>query len=76
MEQKTKILAIDDNSDNLATLVAVLEDLLPAATVVTSQRGPQGIELARQEQPDTILLDVVMPEMDGFEVCRILKNDN
>ncbi len=76
MEQKTKILAIDDNGDNLATLVAVLKDLLPDAAVVTTQYGPQGIELARQEQPDIILLDVVMPEMDGYEVCRILKRND
>lgn len=73
--ESLKILAIDDTSDNLLTLRTVLRDLLPAAAVLTAADGPTGLALARAEDPDVILLDIVMPEMDGFAVCRTLKAD-
>lgn len=71
-----KILAIDDNRDNLMTLSALLKDVLPECVVGTADNGPDGINLARSGEPDVILLDIIMPEMDGFEVCRRLKADN
>jgi CheY-like chemotaxis protein len=70
-----KLLAIDDNRDNLTTLKAVLLDALPGCALVTALDGPQGVELARTEDPDVILLDIVMPGMDGYMVCRTLKQD-
>lgn len=73
--EKLKILAIDDIPDNLLTLKAIISDVLPGATVFTASDGLQGIELARAEDPDVILLDIVMPSLDGFEVCRIIKKD-
>jgi PAS domain S-box-containing protein len=69
------ILAIDDKVDNLVTLSALLKNLLPACRVLTALSGPAGIELARAEQPDVILLDVKMPGMDGIEACRLLMAD-
>jgi len=71
----TKILAIDDNRDNLTALKAIARDALPGCALMTALNGPQGIELARSGDPDMILLDIVMPGMDGFEVCRRLKAD-
>jgi diguanylate cyclase (GGDEF)-like protein/PAS domain S-box-containing protein len=70
-----KLLAIDDNRDNLTTLKAVLADRLPEARLLTALSGPRGIELAQAEDPDVILLDIVMPGMDGYAVCRALKQD-
>ena len=70
-----KILAIDDQRDNLTVLKAVLLDRLPGAVLLTSLNGPTGLELARTEDPDVILLDIVMPDMDGYDVCRRLKAD-
>jgi two-component system cell cycle sensor histidine kinase/response regulator CckA len=70
-----KLLAIDDKPDNLTTLSAVVRDVLPQTRVLTATNGPAGIELAAAEDPDVILLDIVMPGMDGFEVCRRLKAD-
>lgn len=71
-----KILAIDDNRDNLTVLGAVMHDALPDCTLLTAQNGPRGLELALAEDPDVILLDIVMPGMDGYEVCRRLKADD
>ena len=67
-----KILAIDDKMDNLTALSALLANLMPDCVVITAQSGPEGIEKAKYELPDAILLDVKMPEMDGFETCRRL----
>ena len=70
---RLKLLAIDDLPDNLTTLRAVLQEALPECTLLTASSGPLGIDLARAEDPDVILLDIVMPGMDGFDVCRRLK---
>lgn len=76
METKTlKILAIDDNQDNLTTLKAVVVDRMPDAQVFTASTGGRGLDLAFAYDPDVILLDIVMPGMDGFTVCRRLKED-
>ena len=70
-----KILAIDDTPDNLVALRAVLAEALPGATLFTAHDGRRGVELARAQDPDVVLLDIVMPVMDGFAVCRQLKAD-
>jgi len=69
------ILAIDDKKDNLIVLSALLKNLLPDCVVVTAMSGIEGINKANAELPDVILLDVKMPDMDGFETCRRLKAD-
>lgn len=69
---RPKILAIDDTPENLVLLATALEkefDFQLAAS------GAAGISLAASSMPDLILLDVMMPEMDGFETCRRLKAD-
>ena len=66
-----RILVVDDIEANIRLLKAKLE--VEYYEVVTASSGAQGLELASFEQPDIILLDVMMPEMDGFEVCRRLK---
>jgi len=68
-----KILAIDDNNDNLVVYRAILKRYYSTCTIITCQSGSEGIEMAIKEQPDTILLDIIMPGMDGFETCRKLK---
>ena len=69
------ILAIDDNQDNLISLKALIKDVFPEAAVLTALTGKQGLQLAAAEVPDVILLDILMPGMDGFEVCARLKAD-
>jgi len=70
---KKKILVIDDTE----FMTKLISDVLmnEGYEVVTASNGRQGIEMVRIEKPDLVLLDVVMPDMDGFEVCRILRED-
>ena len=70
-----KILAIDDDSHNLLLIKAVLTKNISDCTVDTALSGAEGIEIARELMPDSILLDILMPGINGFETCRILKND-
>ena len=69
------IVAIDDYKDNLIAVKAFILDVFPTAQVFTAENGKSGIELIRAHDPDVILLDIVMPGMDGFEVCKIIKED-
>ena len=76
MEPRLKVLAVDDNHDNLTVLRALMKDFLPDAGVLTAQSGAEGLALARREDPDVALLDISMPGMDGFDVCQKLKSDD
>src|SRR2546421_168695 len=68
-----KVLVVEDN----ATISQLLCDIFKREgwVVATAMDGPAGVEAARREQPDAIVLDVMIPRMDGFEVCRTLHND-
>jgi CheY-like chemotaxis protein len=72
---RNNILAIDDNNDNLITLRALVSEAFPEAAFHSALSGAQGLSLAAETDPDVILLDIFMPVMDGFEVCRALKAD-
>ena len=67
------ILIVDDIPDNLAVLHDALDE--SGYTVLVATDGPSALSRAAQAQPDLILLDAVMPGMDGFEVARRLKSD-
>ncbi|TYC84236.1 diguanylate cyclase [Acetobacterium wieringae] len=71
--RQLKILVIDDNPDNVIVLKAMIRDVFSDATVLMAFTGRTGFEMAVSEDPDIILMDIIMPEMDGFEVCRQLK---
>ena len=66
------ILAVDDEASNLQLLRHILQD---DYRLLFAKDGPRALELARQEKPQLILLDVMMPGMTGYEVCRQLKED-
>jgi len=75
MKNKTRrILAVDDNRDNLFLLEAQLKKM--GLEAILTDNAHQAIEIAICEQPDLILLDVMMPGMNGFEACQQLKADH
>jgi PAS domain S-box-containing protein len=69
------ILVTDDHADSVVAILAFLADVFSNMTVLTAQTGEEGIALARQHHPNLILLDILMPNMDGYEVCRRMKQD-
>ena len=70
---RKKILIIDDNPAVCNMLELLLKD--NHYSTVTAQDGLDGLYKARQEKPDLILLDIILPGMDGFKVCRLIKFD-
>ena len=67
------LLIVDDTHSNLGVAVRMFEE--HGYRILTAQDGEEGLQRARHTQPDLILLDVMMPGIDGFEVCRELKAD-
>ncbi|MCK4629598.1 MAG: response regulator [Sedimentisphaerales bacterium] len=69
----SKILIVDDNAQNAELLQAYLEVL--EADIRIAVDGVDAMEKISQDEPDIILLDIMMPRMSGFEVCRRVKSD-
>jgi DNA-binding response OmpR family regulator len=67
------ILVIEDQPDMRENLATILE--MEQFIVLVAENGRQGLELARDEKPDLILCDVMMPEMDGHDVLKSLRQD-
>ena len=69
-----KILLIDDEPE----ILEICRDYLKASgyDVVTARDGAQGLSFARREKPDLIVLDLMMPEMDGLDVCRAIRRES
>jgi two-component system alkaline phosphatase synthesis response regulator PhoP len=72
-EKTPTILVVDDNQENLELLQAYLEDF--DCQTIPAGDGLQALGIIADNTPDLILLDVMMPKMSGFEVCKRLKND-
>lgn len=70
--KKTKILVVDDVNTNLVLMKAVLSKQYDVATALS---GVKILELIETEQPDLILLDIMMAGMDGFEVLNVIRNN-
>lgn len=70
---RSRVLVVDDEPD----LVRILEFGLKAAgyAVETASDGQEGLKKARESKPDIILLDLMLPKLDGYKVCRLLKFD-
>ena len=65
-----KVLIIDDTYINISILTEILES--EGYTVFSASNGFSVVDMARKVRPDVILLDIVMPGLDGFEVCKLL----
>ena len=69
-ERKPVVLAVDDTPENLDVVKSLLT---PKFTVKAAVNGMMALKIVEKQPPDLILLDIRMPQMDGFEVCRKLK---
>lgn len=67
------VLIIDDDPQNREIVRIRLEKA--GHRVLEAENGPDGLEAARHERPDVLILDVMMPQMDGWKVCRALRAD-
>src|SRR5438067_12744333 len=70
---QSTVLIVDDNPQNVELLQAFLEAL--PVKIVTAADGIEALDKVAEHKPDLILLDIMMPRMSGFQVCRKLKND-
>jgi len=69
----SRILLVDDNTDNLRVLRESLQGL--GCSILVAKSGISALTIVKRAHPDLILLDITMPGMDGYEVCRRLKED-
>lgn len=70
---KKKILVVDDEPDIQTIVSSRLASM--GFEVLCARDGQEGLDLARKESPDAILLDLMLPKLDGYKVCRMLKFD-
>jgi two-component system alkaline phosphatase synthesis response regulator PhoP len=73
MEKRAKILLVDDDKDFIESTKTVLES--KRYRIIVASNGDEGLRKAREEKPDLILLDVIMPVKDGFTAAEQLKKD-
>ncbi|MEQ8191170.1 MAG: response regulator [Candidatus Eremiobacterota bacterium] len=71
--ENSKIMIIDDQPSNLSVMYEYLNEFNTDLMLI--QKGQEGIEIAELKKPDVILLDIIMPDMNGFEVCKKLKEN-
>jgi len=69
----SKILVVDDEDDVRNLLIMIFRDA--GYQVISAENGQIAVEKAKRERPDLIFLDILMPVMDGFQACSILKRD-
>ena len=73
MEGKRKILVVDDMEENIALLNRILTE--SGFQVLAACNGEEAINIVRSERPDMVLLDIMMPKLDGFRTCEKLRED-
>ena len=68
-----KGLVVDDSAPELSNIKKIIGEM--GCMVISASNGVQAVELAKKERPDIIFMDIIMPEMDGYEATRKLSND-
>jgi len=69
---KKKIYIVEDNEKNLELFIAVLETI-PELEILSSTTGKEGFKLIQSENPDLIILDIQLPDINGTEICKELR---
>lgn len=75
MRNNAKIVIVDDEVHIRALLEQTLEDLESAPEIMTAANGAEGLALIERERPQLVFLDVMMPLMNGYEVCAAVRNN-
>jgi two-component system alkaline phosphatase synthesis response regulator PhoP len=73
MADEFRVLVVEDDPDDLALIRMALKD--EPYEILVALNGKEGVEKAKAEKPDAIVLDIMMPEKDGFKACEELKSD-
>jgi two-component system alkaline phosphatase synthesis response regulator PhoP len=73
-DKRWTVLVVDDNQQNLELLLAYLEDM-PEITLRQARNGIEALDQIARRKPDLILLDIMMPKLSGFELCKQLKSN-
>lgn len=68
-----KVLVVDDSPSELSSIKQIISDA--GCMVISASNGKEALEKAKSEHPDMIFMDIIMPEMDGYEATRHLSND-
>lgn len=68
-----RVLVCDDSNTDITNIKTIVEDA--GYEVFTASNGSEALDAAKEKQPDIIFLDIIMPEMDGYETCRKLQED-
>lgn len=71
--QNSVVLVVDDNPQNLELILAYLEDI--NCQTLSAEGGQEALDIIQKTPPDLVLLDVMMPKISGFEVCKKIKRD-
>ena len=72
--EKVKILVVDDSKVQLFHLTGILKEI-GFTNLLTAASGEDGLNLLKKELPDMVLLDIILPKMDGYKFCKIVKAD-
>lgn len=73
MSKNKKVLIIDDDPDDVELIKMALKK--KSYDLIVAWNGKEGVEKAKKEKPDAIILDIMMPEKDGFKACKEIKGD-
>jgi len=68
-----KVLVVDDSDTELSNIKSIVSNT--GCIVLSASSGLEAVEIAKKEQPDIIFMDIIMPDMDGYEATRKLNND-
>ncbi len=71
--QMPKVLVVDDEAEIVDLISMVLDD--PEIDLLTAYDGQEALEVIHQQRPDLVLTDIMMPRLDGKELCRLIKSD-
>jgi CheY-like chemotaxis protein len=71
---QVKVLVVDDNDFNIMLISTIIQDILPNAQVIEASNGEKAVDYYKQNQPDIVFMDIQMPEMNGYDAAKSIRN--